>query len=107
MKTYLKIMEKDVPARSKMISWVEFIDQTGAHPTRLGELIDLGWLDPVRTSEDSYLFRVVDVYRVRKLERICSDFDLSSQGGSIVVDLLIRIEQLEEKIRQLEELQQR
>ena len=88
--------------RSEMISWVEFVDMTGVHPTRLGDLIQLGWLEPTLTSGEKYLFRVRDVYRVRKLERLCNDFELSNLGGSIVVDLLSRIEALEQKVRELE-----
>lgn len=91
------------PVRSKMISWFEFIDLTGSHPTRLGDLIEIGWLEPAKTRGDTYLFRIRDVYRVRKLERLCRDFELQSIGASIIVDLLARIEYLERKVRDLEQ----
>jgi chaperone modulatory protein CbpM len=93
-----------VPVRSELISWSQFLEQTGVHPSRLGELIELGWIEPVRTRGELYLFRVRDVYRLRKMERICRDFDLSSVGGSIIVDLLERIDALEQKVRQMERL---
>jgi len=94
------------PVRSELISWAEFIELTGLHPSRVGELIELGWIEPRMTSEDRYLFRVRDVYRLRKLERICRDFELSSIGGTIIVDLLERIEGLEKAVRELEDLLQ-
>ena len=53
--------------------------------------MDIGWLKPTRTAEAALLFRQDDVYRIRKLERLCSDFELHTLGGSIVMDLLDRI----------------
>jgi chaperone modulatory protein CbpM len=44
------------------------------------------------------------VYRLRKLQRICDDFELPSVGGVIIVDLLERIDQLERKVSSLEKL---
>ena len=85
---------KDVPSRSTLIVWGEFLD-------RLSELMDIGWLKPTRTAEAALLFRQDDVYRIRKLERLCSDFELHTLGGSIVMDLLDRIATLELRIREL------
>lgn len=93
-----------LPEPSVLVSWSEFVEQTQVHPSRLGELIDLGWLEPRRTSQELYLFRVRDVYRTRKLERLCLDLGVSTVGGTIIVDLLERIETLESKIRELESL---
>ena len=76
---------KDVPSRSTLIV----------------ELMDIGWLKPTRTAEAALLFRQDDVYRIRKLERLCSDFELHTLGGSIVMDLLDRIATLELRIREL------
>ena len=80
---------KDVPSRSTLIVWGEFLELTGTTPDRLSELMDIGWL------------RQDDVYRIRKLERLCSDFELHTLGGSIVMDLLDRIATLELRIREL------
>ena len=60
-----------------------------------------GGLNPTRTGEAALLFRQDDVYRIRKLERLCSDFELHTLGGSIVMDLLDRIATLELRIREL------
>lgn len=102
----MDIKKKDaaVPARSEYIAWTEFIEISGVHPTRLGELIELAWIEPKIISENEYLFRVKDVYRIRKLERLCHDFELSCVGGTLVVDLLTRIQYLENKIAELERL---
>lgn len=102
MSVEIKLHSAGQVVPSEMISWVEFMDLTSVHPTRLGDLIELGWLEPTKTSGEQFLFCVRDVYRVRKLERICNDFELSSLGGTIIVDLLCRIEALEQKVRELE-----
>ena len=42
---------KDVPSRSTLIVWGEFLELTGTTPDRLSELMDIGWLKPTRTAE--------------------------------------------------------
>ncbi len=93
-----------VPARSERISFAQLQELTGLHPTVVGELIELGWITPERTTSESYLFRSRDVYRLRKLERIQRDFELPLLGASIVVDLLERIDYLETKVKELNRL---
>ena len=56
---------KDVPSRSTLIVWGEFLELTGTTPDRLSELMDIGWLKPTRTAEAALLFRQDDVYRIR------------------------------------------
>lgn len=90
-----------MPARSTMIVWAEFIELTGTTPERLNELVEMGWITPARTADSALLFRYNDIYRIRKLERLCADFELHTLGGSIVVDLLDRIDALELRIREL------
>ena len=96
----LKI-SSEMPARSRLVVWSEFIDLTGTTPERLHELMDMGWITPTRTAEEALLFRSRDVYRLRKLERLCMDFELHTLGGSIVVDLLDRIDSLEKRLQEL------
>jgi len=68
------------------------------------EIVEMGWIVPVRTAENELLFKPDDVYRIRKLERICRDFELTTIGGSIIVDLLERIETLEQQVAELKRL---
>lgn len=93
-----------VPARSERLSFAQLQELTGLDPTIVGELIELGWITPERTLADAYLFRPRDLYRLKKLERIRRDFELPLLGASIVVDLLERIERLENKVRELNRL---
>ncbi len=93
--------KNEMPARSTLIVWAEFIELTGTTPERLHELVDMGWVTPTRTADSVLLFRRNDIYRIRKLERLCADFELHTLGGSIVVDLLDRIDALELRLREL------
>ena len=82
----------------------EFMASTGIASERLRELLALGWLDS-RTEGSDQFFRDADIDRVRKLERICCDFELPVVGGTIIVDLLERIDALEHKVRELQGLE--
>ena len=42
---------RDVPSRSTLIVWAEFLELTGSTPDHLSELMDIGWLNPTRTAE--------------------------------------------------------
>lgn len=98
----MSLLRKNVtlPTPSGYMVWEEFVASTGIDPDRLRELLALGWLDIGQTTEQP-LFRDVDIYRVRKLERICCDFELPVLGGTIIVDLLERVDQLERRVRDL------
>lgn len=98
------VIHAEVPARSGHITWTEVIELTGLHPSTLGELIDLGWISPVVLRDETFLFKPGDIYRLRKLDRIVRDFELPLLGASIIVDLLERIEFLENKVRELDRL---
>ena len=89
----------DLPIRSHLIAWEEFIELTDSTPERIRELMDMGWLTPMQTAESVFIFEYDDACRLRKLERLCADFELHTLGGSIIVDLLERIELLEHRLR--------
>lgn len=98
------IMHETLLVRSKLVSWAEFLEQTGVHSSRVGELIELGWIEPITTSDRDYLFQVRDVYRLRKMERLISDLEVNLAGACIIVDLVERVEHLEQRVRDLERL---
>ena len=87
----------------EIMSEEEFLDRTGLPRERLVELLQLDWLHFVRTQQ-TLLFQEDDIARVRKLERLCCDFELPVVGGTIVVELLDRISELEREIRHLRRL---
>ena len=104
MALHIRIDNGELPARSELVVWAEFVELTGIHPARLGEIVELGWICPDRHSDECYLFHPRDVYRVSKLERLCRDFELPALAGTIIVDLLERIDDLDRQVRDLRRL---
>ncbi len=93
--------EQDIIIAANYVAFAEFVQATKVHPVRLGELVEMGWLETRRAEDQSWDFRETDIYRTRKLERICADFELPSLGGMIIVDLLDRINSLEQTVKML------
>ena len=92
----------NLPIRSTLIAWEEFIQITDSTPERVIELVDMGWLLPDKTADAALIFRPADAYRLRKLERLCLDFELNTVAGSIIVDLIERVDVLERRLRELQ-----
>ena len=97
--TILQIHEYGLPAPSQRIGMREFLDLTGLSEDTLIELIRMEWIVPARTAHQEFLFMSLDVARVCKFRRLCTDFDLSPVAGTIIVDLLERIDMLERRVR--------
>ena len=83
--------QNSLPVLSSLVGEEEFLRLTGLEPERLADLLQLDWLDHTDT-ENATLFSGRDVYRVR----------LPVVGGTIIVDLLERIEELEQQVRSLQ-----
>jgi len=93
-----------LPIRSELIAWAQLVELTCVEPATMAELLEMGWVDPVRTKADEYLFRSRDVHRIQKLMRLCRDLEISFAAGSIIVDLLDRVERLEQEVSELRRL---
>ncbi len=94
----------NLPERSEFVAWAELVELTEIQPAEVAELVDLGWISPTRTSAEEYLFRLRDVYRIHKLMRLVNDLGISFNSGSIIVDLIERVEELEKEIEELKRL---
>jgi len=99
--TFVQIHEHGLPATSERIGTREFLDLTGLSEDMLLELVRMEWIVPSTTAQQEYLFVRMDVLRGRKYRRLCADFELSPVAGIIIVDLLERIAQLEERLSAL------
>ncbi len=93
-----------LPIPSGLIPWGRLVELTCVEPATVAELLDMGWIEPVRTSADAYLFRSRDVQRIQKLLRLCHDLEVPYAAGSIIVDLLDRVERLERELVELRRL---
>ncbi len=64
--TQLKINDPhNLPIRSEYNAWARLVELTCVEPATVAELLEMGWIDPVRTGADEYLFRTCDVYASR------------------------------------------
>jgi chaperone modulatory protein CbpM len=101
----LKVNDPEtLPIPSELIAWTRLVELTCVEPATMAELLDMGWVDPVRTQADEYLFRSRDVYRIKKLQRLCHDLEISHAAGCIIVDLIDRVERLEQELSELRRL---
>jgi hypothetical protein len=96
--------QQTLPIRSDLVAWAQLVEVTCVEPATMAELLEMGWIDPVRTNAEDYLFRSRDVYRIQKLMRLCRDLEISYGAGSIIVDLLERVERLEQEVSELRRL---
>ncbi|WP_319582156.1 chaperone modulator CbpM [uncultured Pseudodesulfovibrio sp.] len=94
----------NLPERSEYVAWAQLVQLTSIEPADMSELVDLGWISPKRTGAEEYLFRLKDVYRIHKLMRLVHDLEVSVYGGSIIVDLMEKIEELETEVEELRRL---
>ena len=105
--TSMKTYEDD---NTHVFTWLEFTKEAGITEERAKELLDLGWLQPTNAVSgdesildyDVILLRQVDVFKARKANRLCMDFELPSLAGAIIVDLLERIDDLEARLKEKE-----
>jgi chaperone modulatory protein CbpM len=103
-KIMMRMPGLNLPERSEYVAWAQLVELTSIEPGQVAELVDLGWISPARTGASEYLFRLRDVYRIHKLMRLVKDLEVSFDSGSIIVDLLERIEELETEIEELRRL---
>jgi chaperone modulatory protein CbpM len=99
--TRVQIYESGLPVTSERIGTREFLELTGLTEDILLELVRMEWIIPSTTAQQEFLFVRMDVLRGRKYRRLCADFELSPVAGVIIVDLLERIDHLEERLRNL------
>ena len=96
----IKATETSFLAASPLVAWAEFVELTGIREDRIRELMELGWLQPSSQANETPLFRQIDIYKTRTVDRLCEDFELPSLAGAIIVDLLERIEELEKRLKE-------
>ena len=94
----------NLPERSEYVAWAQLVELTSISPAAMAELVEFGWITPTTTRAEGRLFRLRDVYRIHKLMRLVNDLDISFYGGSIIVDLLEKVEEQEKEIEELRRL---
>jgi hypothetical protein len=91
----------EVPVQSSKVCWEEFVEATSILPEVLQEFVASDWVCTERTAQNEYLFQTRDIPRISKAARLYRDFNLTAVGVTIIVDLLQRIEFLEEELQRI------
>ncbi|MFP3870131.1 MAG: chaperone modulator CbpM [Syntrophobacteria bacterium] len=84
----------------ELITVEQLADLARLHPDMVERLVDWGLLDP-EVQEPRYLFRDSVVPRIWKIMRLRRDLGINWAGIGVVLDLLKRIEQLEQEVERL------
>jgi hypothetical protein len=75
------------------------VETTSILPDVLKEFVESDWVCAERTAQNEYLFQTRDIPRISKAARLYRDFGLTAAGVTIIVDLLQRIEFLEQELQ--------
>jgi MerR family transcriptional regulator, heat shock protein HspR len=88
------------PLRGSLLSLGEVTRLAGVHPALAQRLMALGLLDPVETTPEP-LFDVAAVLRLRRILRLRQDLGVNWVGIGLVLDLLGKVDELEQEIKRL------
>lgn len=91
------------PVQGSLLSFSEVARLAGIHPELLDRLVTLGLVDPAQSVQSAYaspepLFEVATVLRIRRILRLRNELGVNWAGIGVVLDLLSRIEKLEQEI---------
>ncbi len=85
------------------LSFLQFVQEAEIEEKKCQEYIDIGWLQPIE--KENNLFNSDDIFKIRKAERLCRDFEIPCHAGAMIVDLLEKIDDLENQIAQLKNME--
>lgn len=88
------------PLFGSLLTTNEIARLAGLHPDFVQRLISLGLVDPVETQPEP-LFESAAILRLRRIVRLRNDLGVNWAGVGVVLDLLGRIEELEEELASL------
>jgi hypothetical protein len=96
---------KLVRSRSRRINVDVLARETGLHPEVVLRLVRLGLVEPVGGTAKAPVFRVDAASNLGRALRLRRDLGLNYAGAALVVELLSRIDDLEERLRRVTPLQ--
>lgn len=88
------------PLHGSLVSLREVARLADMHPALVERLIALGLVEPAATTPEP-LFDVATVLRLRRIVRLRRDLGINWVGIGVVLDLLAKIEVLEQEIARL------
>lgn len=91
------ILEEEV-----VLSLAELCQATQLSAERVIELAREGIVEPIGSGPDSWRFRGVSLYRVRRAQRLKNDLGVNMPGIALALDLLDEVERLRARLRRFE-----
>ena len=88
------------PLHGSLLSLDEVARLADIHPALVERLMALGLIEPTETTPEP-LFAVATVLRTRRILRLHQDLGVNWVGIGVVLDLLAKIEELEQEIARL------
>ena len=100
-----KLIRTRTRARTRRIDSEMLARETGLHPEVVRRLVRLGLVEPVGGTPQAPLFRPDAASNLARALRLRRDLGLNYAGAVLANQLLVRIELLEEQLRQATRLQ--
>jgi len=103
-KKYLPVPVDVLAGASDFVRRREIVCLCGIHPDLVDRLERLGLIDPVDRDayDDEPVFHREAVLLIEKILRLRTELGINYAGVGVVLELLSRIEKLEDRIRELE-----
>jgi len=88
-----------VRSASGLVAVETLARQAGVHPDLVRRLVALGLLEPRGGSRGAPLFRPQDAFLIARAMRLRRDLGVNYAGAVLATELLARIEELEQRLR--------
>jgi len=98
---YVMVRLKRTSGFSPYLSTAEVSSRCGVHPELIERFVYLGLIDPSGHDEGEWLFRTEVVPLIRKIMRLRNHLGINYAGIGLVLELMQRIEELENKVDEL------
>ncbi len=100
---YLTVRFRRTAGFSTYLTTTEVASHCGIHPELIERFVNLGLIDPSGQTEGEFMFRFEVVPLVRKIIRLRNHLGINYAGIGLVLELMTRIEELENRLQRLME----
>ena len=95
----VKVYEGTLIDEDKTLNLVELSERCMISENEIAELVYEGVIHPEKVQEESWRFSRETLWRVKKVKRLRRDLELNMAGAALTMQLLDRIEELENMIK--------
>jgi len=96
-------LEGELLDEQRTLSLTELTRFCGVDLDLVSAMVAEGMLHPRGTAPEQWIFRGVEVIRVRRAVRLQQDLELNLPGAALALELLDEIERLRRRVRRLEQ----